>query len=241
MYADKDSRGGVLEPEGTVSVKFKQRDIVQTMKRIDPSYKELFEKIDNSATSDDERKDAQTALRHREAYLMPCYHMVTKTFSDLHDTPQRRLAKGVIQEILDWREARQFFYWKVRRRLLESEYEQKLKAASKSLNRGQMQSMLRRWFIEAKGPVQAYLWDSNPAVVEWLTNSDDVATVEENVRIVSREALLQRIDSIAEDSEDLSLEAVIHLLQKMSVGHQSEVKKMLDALELHKTQTLSTP
>lgn len=237
MFADKDSRGGVLEPEGTVSVKFKQRDIVQTMKRIDPSYKELFETIDNSATSDDDRKDAQTALRHREAYLMPCYHMVTKTFSDLHDTPQRMLAKGVIQEILEWKQARQFFYWKVRRRLLESEYEQKLKSANKSLNRGQMQSMLRRWFIESKGPVQAYQWDSNPAVVEWLTNSEDVATIEENVRIVSKEALLQRIDSIAEDSEDLSLEAVIHLLQKMSVGHQTEVKKMLDSLELpSKTQ-----
>ena len=32
-------RGGVLEPEGTVIVQFKQKDIVQTMKRIDPKYK----------------------------------------------------------------------------------------------------------------------------------------------------------------------------------------------------------
>ena len=63
--------------------------------------------------------------------LISSLYQVTKTFSDLHDTPQRMLAKGVIQEILDWREARHFFYWKVRRRLLESEYEQKLQAASK--------------------------------------------------------------------------------------------------------------
>ena len=34
----------MLEPEGTVTVQFKQRDIVQTMKRIDPLYNELFKK-----------------------------------------------------------------------------------------------------------------------------------------------------------------------------------------------------
>ena len=56
---------------------------------------------------------------------------VTTTFSDLHDTPQRMLAKGVIQEIIDWKDARNFFYWKVRRRLLETEYEKKLKSANK--------------------------------------------------------------------------------------------------------------
>ena len=40
-------------------------------------------------------------------------------------------AKGVIREILDWRTAREFFYWKVRRRILEFDVEKKLKAANK--------------------------------------------------------------------------------------------------------------
>ena len=59
-----------------------------------------------------------------------CFQIST-TFADLHDTPQRMAAKGVIREILDWRTAREFFYWKVRRRILEFDVEKKLKAANK--------------------------------------------------------------------------------------------------------------
>ena len=40
------------------------------------------------------------------------------------------MAKGVIQEILDWTTAREFFFWKVRRRILESEIERKLTLAN---------------------------------------------------------------------------------------------------------------
>lgn len=35
-YADPESRGGVLEPEGTVEVKYKEKDLVKTINRLDP-------------------------------------------------------------------------------------------------------------------------------------------------------------------------------------------------------------
>ncbi|KAJ0182987.1 hypothetical protein K1T71_000963 [Dendrolimus kikuchii] len=37
MYADPEARGGVLEAEGIVEVKYKQRDILKTMHRLDPA------------------------------------------------------------------------------------------------------------------------------------------------------------------------------------------------------------
>lgn len=36
MYADADSRGGVLEPEGIVEVKYKEKDLLKTINRMDP-------------------------------------------------------------------------------------------------------------------------------------------------------------------------------------------------------------
>ena len=36
MFADNTSRGGVLEPEGTVEIKFRIKDILKTMHRVDP-------------------------------------------------------------------------------------------------------------------------------------------------------------------------------------------------------------
>ncbi|CAG4948768.1 unnamed protein product [Parnassius apollo] len=45
MYADPDARGGVLEAEGIVEVKFKQRDILKTMHRLDPELLRLSARI----------------------------------------------------------------------------------------------------------------------------------------------------------------------------------------------------
>lgn len=39
------SRGGVLEPEGTVEIKFRRKDLVKTMRRVDPVYMGLAEKL----------------------------------------------------------------------------------------------------------------------------------------------------------------------------------------------------
>lgn len=41
MYADPDGRGGVLEPEGTVEIRFRQKDLVKAMSRCDPECKRL--------------------------------------------------------------------------------------------------------------------------------------------------------------------------------------------------------
>ena len=64
----------------------------------------------------------------------------------------------------------------------------------RALNTGQMQEMLRRWFIEAKGPVQNYLWDNNGAVVDWLNNKEEMVIVNENIRVIEKDAKLLSID-----------------------------------------------
>jgi acetyl-CoA carboxylase / biotin carboxylase 1 len=45
MYADKESRGGVLEAEGTVEIKYRNKDLVKTIHRLDPVCKEIREKL----------------------------------------------------------------------------------------------------------------------------------------------------------------------------------------------------
>lgn len=43
------SRGSVLEPEGTVEIKFRKKDLVKTMRRVDPVYIHLAERLGMSA------------------------------------------------------------------------------------------------------------------------------------------------------------------------------------------------
>lgn len=40
--------GGVLEPEGTVEIKFRKKDLVKTMRRVDPVYMGLAERLGES-------------------------------------------------------------------------------------------------------------------------------------------------------------------------------------------------
>ena len=49
----------------------------------------------------------------------PCCAQAAHTFADLHDTPGRMLAKGVIAGVVPLRRARAFFYWRLRRKLQE--------------------------------------------------------------------------------------------------------------------------
>lgn len=41
MYADPSARGGVLEPEGIVEIKFRTPDLLAAMHRLDPVLQQL--------------------------------------------------------------------------------------------------------------------------------------------------------------------------------------------------------
>lgn len=57
---------------------------------------------------------------------MHVYHTVAFHFADLHDTPERMLAKGCIKSIVPWQIARNFFYWRLRRLINEDYFVKKI-------------------------------------------------------------------------------------------------------------------
>lgn len=59
-----------------------------------------------------------------------------------------------VQDILEWRTSRLFFYWRLRRLLLEDTVKRKIQCANSELTDGQVEAMLRRWFVEAEGAVK---------------------------------------------------------------------------------------
>lgn len=118
MYADPNARGGILEPEGVVEVKFRQRDMVKAMQRND---KLMIQYVQDLSTCTDpaEKKKLTTSIREREEFLKSAYHLVALNFADLHDRPARMVAKNVINDIVPWQKSRQFFYLRLRRLLFD--------------------------------------------------------------------------------------------------------------------------
>ena len=45
LYADEESRGGVLEPEATVEIKFRKKERRKMMRRCDKEYASLSQQL----------------------------------------------------------------------------------------------------------------------------------------------------------------------------------------------------
>ena len=99
MYADRMSRGGVLEPEGTVEIKYRGKDLMRTIHRLDPVCRELVKEINlcKVTTTNYIKEDLERQLAEREKMVLSVYEQAAIMFCDLHDTPGRMLDKGVIR------------------------------------------------------------------------------------------------------------------------------------------------
>uniref|UniRef100_A0A8C0VF86 Acetyl-CoA carboxylase alpha n=1 Tax=Cyanistes caeruleus TaxID=156563 RepID=A0A8C0VF86_CYACU len=236
MYADRESRGGILEPEGTVEIRFRRKDLVKTMRRVDPVYISLAERLGTPELSPADRKELETKLKEREEFLAPMYQQVAMQFADLHDTPGRMQEKGAITDVLDWKTSRTFFYWRLRRLLLEEVVKRKIHEANPELTDGQIQAMLRRWFVEVEGTVKAYLWDSNKDLVEWLekqlTEEEGVrSVVEENIKYISRDYVLKQIRSLVQANPEVAMDSIVHMTQHISPTQRAEVVRILSTMD----------
>ena len=119
MYADVDARGGVLEPEGLVNIKYRREKQLDTMARLDTTYGELRRASQDSSLNKDQLAEIKTKMAAREEQLLPVYLQIALQFADLHDRASRMEAKNTIRRPLTWKNARRFFYWRLRRRLSE--------------------------------------------------------------------------------------------------------------------------
>ncbi|XP_069817486.1 acetyl-CoA carboxylase 2 isoform X2 [Dendropsophus ebraccatus] len=236
LYADKDSRGGVLEAEGTVEIRFRRKDLIKTMRRLDPVYTQIVEQLGTPELSESERKSLEKKLKAREEQLLPIYHQIAVKFADLHDTPGRMQEKGVITDIVVWKEARTFMYWRLRRLLLEEEVKREILHANSELSDIHIQSMLRRWFMETEGTVKAYLWDNNQMVVEWLEKhlqEEDGArsAIRENIKYLKRDYALKHIRGLVLANPEITMDCIVHMTQQITPAQRAQLTRLLSTME----------
>jgi len=151
MYADVESRGGILEPPGIVEVKFRAAQQKEMMHRLDPDLRKLDAMLEESSSSEvgSVAADVEAQIKAREEKLAPLYTQIACEFADLHDRTGRMEAMGVIRKGLEWRRAREFFYWRVRCRLLLKEVEDQIRLADADLSAQAAQALLAGWVSEA--------------------------------------------------------------------------------------------
>ena len=239
MYAAKGSaRGGVLEANGAASVKYRAKDLIKTMHRLDDKLKELDQQL--AAAGDSHNLKIQEQITDREQSLLPVYEQIAVQFCELHDTPGRMKAVGVIQQEVEWASSRSFFYWRLRRKLAEFDLRKKLIDAAevgrgvKSLEPLEASGMIKQWFIETPNMAEA-MWDDDRAFLQWMAGNHGL--LEQNVLNYTKEVVVQEVVQVMTAGGTTAkvgtrgiVEGVSRAMQLMSPEDRQQVKDLLSAL-----------
>lgn len=224
MYADVDSRAGVLEPEGIIGIKYKKEKQLQTMARLDPTYASLKKEAADPTLSKEQLEDVKAKLVARERQLLPIYAQISLQFADLHDRAGRMKAKGTIREVIEWKNARRFFYWRVRRRLNE-EYTLKRISAAAGSSTSDIESRRNNLRSLAAWTGVPDFDRNDKDVVTWY--EENAATVAEKVEHIKAQAVSTNMAGLLSSDKTSALKGLKDLLHNLPISEREDILKYL--------------
>lgn len=217
MYCDELGSGNVLEPRGTVEIKYRRAQVIKTINRLDPLISQWQSALSGDISAG-ERADLEAKITARQTLLLPSYQMVAIRFAELHDTPGRMKAKGVIRDEIRWRTSRSFLFHRLTRRLSEERLRSDIAKQNEELSREAVTLQLREWFTADGGED----WESDREVRQWLESMSG-ETRGARLKAIRAEAIAQQLEALyAEDSV-----AVLEALKSIKSGK----KKKKDSLQ----------
>ena len=216
MYADPDARAGVLEPTGVVTIKFRMNDKLDAMKRNDTPLQELKESLRNSELSQEEKDQIEAAIKSRQKALETPYQQVAETFADLHDRADRMKSVGVIKKVVPLENARIYFYWRLRRRLIEMKIVKEIcQAARCSYEEGL--KTLSQWFMQSNQHrfSQECKWTDDEAVYHWMEHEQQ-DSIFLRINNLKRNTVRQDIVQLGKEHPYTVAEGILDLLSTLS-------------------------
>ncbi|KAL8921581.1 MAG: hypothetical protein Q9172_003940 [Xanthocarpia lactea] len=223
MYADEDARGGILEPEGIVNIKFRKERQLETMARLDSTYASLKQKLADKSLSTEQESEIKAQIMEREKRLLPVYSQISLQFADLHDRAGRMQAKDTIRHPLVWKNARRFFYWRLRRRLNEESILKKMAGVS---IRGPTSRAQNLRTLQAWTGMENFERDDR-GVACWY--EDNKKIVHSKVEALRSEGIAGDVASLLRSNKDGGLAGVKQVLSMLPVEEREAVLKQLSA------------
>ncbi|VEU44842.1 unnamed protein product [Pseudo-nitzschia multistriata] len=191
MYADPDSRGGILEPAGISEIKFRTPDQVKMMHRLD----EQLGLLDAELESDfeDSKKETEKQIVAREEALKGVYLAAATEFCDLHDKTGRMKAKGVIKDAVSWEDSRTFFFYRAKRRMYEDNFIDQIKSVDASATRASGLEILQSLYSGD--------WEDNKAVAAFYESETDV--VNAKIAELKKASIQAKMDSLKAELDSM--------------------------------------
>jgi acetyl-CoA carboxylase / biotin carboxylase 1 len=198
MYTYENGRGGVLEPQGIVEIKYRIPKVIATMQRLDEDCRKMKESIASTVTETEKVILAEN-LKKRQEFLLPVYEQAAVELADLHDRPARMVGKGVVRKIITWEQSRIFFYWRVSRRLNTMLLVKKIERAA-HLTSNDAEELINSWFSIA------YPNGTDKEFGIWYIEASP--TIEDRIDRLKQIYIRDEISKMAKDSPAAFMEAL---------------------------------
>lgn len=237
MYAAAGSaRGGVLEANGAASVKYRTKDLIFTMHRLDDKLIALNKKLAKEDLAESEKSAIQEEILGRQRALLPVYEQISVQFCELHDTPGRMQAVGVIRSQVNWRTSRTFFYWRLRRKLAEFDLRKKIIEAAevgravKSPSPLEATDLIKAWFLETPGMNESK-WEDDKMMLTWM--GENHSLLETKVISYTKECVIQEVVQVMTaggNTSKVGTQGIVEGISRAMTTMTQEEKELFKAM-----------
>jgi acetyl-CoA carboxylase / biotin carboxylase 1 len=204
------------------------------MARLDPEYGQLRQQSLAKNLSAEQLNEIKAKMTEREQLLAPIYQQIALQFADLHDRAGRMEAKGTIRMPLVWKNARRFFYWRLRRRLSEEVLLKKLStsmaggstsivpvATTPVVQREQNLETLKNW----SGLLDVEFDKDDRKVAEWYESHRK--EVYAKIDAVKTDAISKRVAELLMGNKEGGLKGVREVLSLVPTSEREQLVKYL--------------
>ncbi|XP_031498417.1 acetyl-CoA carboxylase 1-like isoform X2 [Nymphaea colorata] len=204
MYAETTAKGNVLEPEGIIEIKFRPKELIECMGRLDPVLNALKKELSeaNGLASPGSVEILQQKIKSREKQLLPVYTQIAIRFAELHETSVRMAAKGVTLDVVNWETSRSFFYRRLHRRVAEASLVRSvMDAAGERLPPREALVLIKKWFMDhspSNHPSNGWVDDSS-----FFAWKDDPTNYEKHLQELRIKRLFSLFSNLGSSTPDL--------------------------------------
>ncbi|KAF5955201.1 hypothetical protein HYC85_008057 [Camellia sinensis] len=217
MYAERTAKGNVLEPEGMIEIKFRMKELMECMGRLDQQLIDLKVRLQEARSTGAHAnvESLQQQIKGREKQLLPVYTQIAMKFAELHDTSLRMAAKRGNQRGCGVG---------LRRRVVEGLLIKTVRdAAGDQVSHKSAMDMIKKWFLDSKiAEGREDAWANDEAFFTW---KDDPVNYEEKLHELRIQKVLIQLSNIGDSPLDLQAlpKGLAALLQKVEPSSRAQL------------------
>ena len=216
MYAAPEARAGVLEPAGVVTIKFRNNDKKEAMIRTDAKLQQIQMELADLSLAKERKSELLEQQAAREHELETAYQQVAETFADLHDRAERMQAVDVIRKVVPLDSARKFFYWRLRRRMIELKICKEIAKSTKK-PMAEAKVLLGEWFQQSNQHRfnQESQWEDDEVAFHWMER-EQADSIFLRLNNLKRNRVKEDIVRLGKENPYTVAEGVLDLLSSLS-------------------------